>query len=105
MDDKAIIPRKKLVENLHKISDEKIDSEVVGAMQRFAEKMVTDIVNRACLIAKHGGQEFLSSDDISFIIEKDFDYCFGRRKIDKTTLLPTEGHNTKVAEIRSSRPH
>lgn len=105
MDEKTIIPRKKLIENLHKISDEKIDNEVIVLMQRFAEKMVTDIVNRACLISKHKELEFLSHEDVSFIIEKDFDYCFGKRKVNKNTSLPADIYQAKVAEIRSNKIH
>lgn len=105
MDEKAIIPRKKLIENLHKISDEKIDNEVIVLVQRFAEKMTTDIVNRACLISKHKELEFLCQEDVSFIIEKDFDYCFGKRKMNKNISLPAETYQAKVAEIRSNKIH
>lgn len=105
MDEKAIIARKKLTENLHKISDEKIDNEVIVLMQRFAEKMVTDIVNRACLVSKHKELEFLSHEDVSFIIEKDFDYCFGKKKVNRNTSLPAETYQAKVAEIRSNKIH
>lgn len=105
MDEKAIITRKKLLENLNKISDEKIDNEVIVLMQRFAEKMVTDIVNRACLISKHKELEFLSHEDVSFIIEKDFDYCFGKRRVNRNTSLPAEAYQAKVAEIRSNKIH
>lgn len=105
MEEKAVVPRKKLVENLQKISAEKIDSEVINLLQKFSEKMVTDIVNRACLISKHKGQEFLNAEDVLFIVEKDFDYSFGRKRVDRSVKLPTEDHNTKVSEIRSSKPY
>ena len=105
MEEKTIVSKKKLVESLQKNSPEKIDGDVIALVQKFAEKMVTDIVTRACLISKHKNQDFLSSEDISFIIEKDFDYAFGKKKINRNVMLPTEEYNSKIAEIRSNKPY
>ena len=86
-------------ENLQKISKTKIDPEVVKCIQSYAEKVITDIINRSSLLTRHAERDMIDATDISVIVEKDFDFSFGLRNLLEESTLPTNEHIEKIAEI------
>ena len=90
-------------ENLQKLSKTKMDPEVVKSMQSYAEKVITDIINRAGLLAKHGNKDVIGSEEIRIIVERDFDFSYGMRTVMDEPNLPTNEHTEKTAEISRQR--
>lgn len=86
-------------ENLQKVSKTKLDPEVVKCIQSYAEKVITDIINRSSLLTRHADRDMIDATDISVIVEKDFDFSFGLRSLLEETTLPSNEHIEKVAEI------
>ena len=76
-----------------------MDPEVVKCMQNYAEKVITDIINRSSLLTRHTEKDVIDAAEISIIVEKDFDFSFGLRTLLEETVLPTNEHIEKVAEI------
>lgn len=103
MDEKSVICKKKLMEFLKKVKDDKICPEALGMMQKFGEKIVTDVVIRASMMAKHRESAYISLEDIHFVGEHEFNCDFGFLN-KKEKELPTEAHNDKIAQIRNKKP-
>ncbi|EJW02841.1 hypothetical protein EDEG_02782 [Edhazardia aedis USNM 41457] len=93
------IPKQKMVDLFNRNNKEKIEKEVIQGMQMFSEKFVSDILNRTILFTKHRGSNIITSEDILFTVEKEFDYSFGGRFIKGSKSLPTDDHVEKMAEI------
>lgn len=51
-DEKSLIPRKNLLNLLSKHNNTKIEPEVCIQLQRFSEKMLSDVMARATLLTK-----------------------------------------------------
>jgi hypothetical protein len=90
-------------DNLQKLSKTKIDPDVVKSMQGYAEKVITDLINRSSLLARHANKEIIDADELMIIVEKDFDYSFGNRSTMEEPNLPTDEHIEKTAEISRQR--
>ena len=86
-------------EKLTKATNKKMDYEVVKNMQGFSEKIITDIINRSALLARHADQDIIDVNEISIIIEKDFDYSFGSRTILPDRKTPSNEHIERMAEL------
>lgn len=86
-------------EKLSKYTNKKIDFEVVKNLQSFSEKVLTDILNRSALLARHADKDIIDAEEISIVIEKDFDYSFGHRSIFPDRQMPTNEHIERMAEL------
>ncbi|KAI5149674.1 transcription initiation factor TFIID subunit 12 [Enteropsectra breve] len=86
-------------EKLAKLAKRKIDHETMLNTQSFAEKIITDIVTRSALLAKHTQNNVIDIAEISLIVEKDFDYSFGTRVILPEKNLPTNDHIERMGEL------
>lgn len=86
-------------DKLQKASKRKIEPDVIKSVQNYAEKILTDIINRSSLLSKHNGKDLIDASDISVVIEKDFDYSLGLRAILEEQNLPTNEHTERIAEI------
>jgi histone H3/H4 len=90
-------------ENLLKVTNKKMENDVIKNTQLYAEKVITDIINRASLLTKHADKDVIDASEISIMVEKDFDYSFGLREIYKEANLPTSEHNDRSAEVNRQR--
>lgn len=97
------MPKSKLSAFVSTLGNEKITSDVSTSMQNLAEKFVSDIINRTILFTKHRGSEEITSEDIFFTVEKEFDFAFGVHQIRQTKNKPAEEHKEKLAEISKSK--
>ncbi len=86
-------------DKLQKASEKKIEADVVKAIQNYAEKMLTDIINRSALLAAHNGSETIDVSEISIVVEKDFDFSCRLRTILEQENNPSNEHIEKIAEI------
>jgi histone H3/H4 len=77
----------------------RIDKDVIRNTQLLAEKFLTDIINRTALLSKHKGKDAIDAADISFVVERDFDYSFGGREEYGVRRLPADEHIDRIAEI------
>lgn len=78
MEERAqLIPSSKLMGYLSLIDDkeEKIDKETSTILSQFTEKYINDILTRAALLAKHKGSQVVTSEEVKFVLEKEFN-CF-----------------------------
>lgn len=87
------------INNLLRVTNKRMDNDVARNTQSYAEKIITDIVNRSALLARHADKDVIDASEISIVVEKDFDYSFGLRSIFEETGLPTNEHIERVAEI------
>lgn len=90
-------------EKLQKIAGRKIEYDVAKGIQSYAEKIITDIINRSTLLSRHYEKDIIDASEISVVVEKDFDYSFGLRNILEETNTPTNEHIEKIAEISRQR--
>lgn len=88
-----------LPENLLRLTNKKIDFDVIKNTQSFSEKVLTDIINRSALLSRHADSDVIDVNEIMFVVEKDFDYSFGLRNIMKESALPTNEHIERMAEL------
>ncbi|KAM0680250.1 hypothetical protein GINT2_001635 [Glugoides intestinalis] len=86
-------------EKLSKSTGKKVDPDVVKGMQAYAEKAITDVLNRAALLSRHAGKDIIDASDISIVIEKDFDFSFGMRSLFDESHMPSNEHVERIAEI------
>lgn len=84
---------------LLKLLNKKMDKDVIKNTQLLTEKFLSDIINRSALLCKHKGKDVVDTSDISFVVEKLFDYSFGGREIQGSTKLPANEHLERMAEI------
>jgi hypothetical protein len=82
-----------------KLSKTKVDNDVIKSTQLLCEKFLLDIISRSSTLCKHKGKEIIDTDDISFVVEKDFDYSFGIREITNVKHLPSNEHIERLGEI------
>jgi len=90
-------------EKLQKATGKKIDQDVVKNIQGYAEKIISDIINRAGLLARHYDKDTIDASEISVIVEKDFDYSFGLRTILEEANIPANEHIERMADISRQR--
>jgi len=90
-------------DNLLKITNKKMDNEVIRNTQSYAEKVITDIINRSALLSRHVDKDVIEPTEISIVVEKDFDFSFGLRNIFEETNQPTGEHIERMAEISKQR--
>ena len=86
-------------ENLVKVTNKKIDFDVIKNTQSYSEKVITDIINRSALLVRHADSDTIDVAEISIIVEKDFDYSFGLRNILVEKNLPSNEHVERMAEL------
>lgn len=96
-------PKSKILQLINQISTERLEKEVTKNIQNYAEKFVGDVVNRSSMIAKHKQSDIVTSDDILFTVEKEFDFSFGSRVIKSANNAPLEEHKEKLAEISKQK--
>jgi hypothetical protein len=94
MDDHFLIP-----ERLMRLTEKKMDKDVVKNIQTFTDKILNDILNRAALLSRHIESDTVGAEEISIVIEKNFDYSFGQRILFPSSHLPTDKHTGSMAEI------
>lgn len=87
------------ISNLLRVTNKKMDNDVARGMQNYAEKIITDIINRSALLARHVDKDVIDAQEISIVVEKDFDYSFGLRNIFEEKNTPTSEHIERMAEI------
>ncbi|KAM0675594.1 hypothetical protein GVAV_000961 [Gurleya vavrai] len=97
------VPKSKINNLLTQLSKEKITPEANANLQNLCEKFVSDVINRAMMFAKHRGSDEVTSDDILFTAEKEFDYSFGIRQIKQNKNVPLDEHKEKMAEISKGK--
>ncbi|RVD92083.1 subunit A of transcription initiation factor [Tubulinosema ratisbonensis] len=102
-DDKSLIPRKNLINLLSKQSNTRIEPEVCIQLQRFSEKMLSDVLSRASLLTKLKKKDVISGRDVEFIFEKEFDFCFGKREVVQVDNPPNDHHTQKVADVKNNK--
>lgn len=90
-------------DKLQKATGKKIDQDVVKNIQAYAEKIITDIINRSTLLARHCERDTIDASEISVVVEKDFDYSFGLRSILEEAGTPSNEHVERMAEISRQR--
>jgi len=95
------LPQEKLV----KLTNKRIDTEAVRNIQTFTEKIITDIINRSALLARHNNNTVIGAKEISIIIEKDFDYSFGQRALLGEKNLPSSEHVDRLAELSKQKQY
>lgn len=93
--DTHFLPADKLL----KVTNKKMDNDVIKNTQSYAEKVIADIINRAALLTRHVEKEFIDASEISVVVEKDFDYSFGLRSIFSEANTPAEEHIDRLADI------
>ncbi|EQB62278.1 transcription initiation factor tfiid subunit taf12-like protein [Vairimorpha apis BRL 01] len=93
--DHHFLEPKKLI----KLTNKKYDKEVIKNLQLLSEKFIMDIINRSSFLCKHKGKNILDVEEVAFVAEKDFDYCFGVREINYIKHTGTNEHIEKMAEI------
>lgn len=86
-------------EKLMRVAGRKMEFDVVKNIQGFSEKIITDTINRAALLARHADSEVIDVSEISIVIEKDFDYSFGLRSILNEQNVPANEHIERLAEL------
>lgn len=86
---------KKLV----RMTNKKMDKEVIKSTQLLTEKFLLDIISRSSILCKHKGKDVIDTEDLAFVVEKDFDYSFGIREILNMKNLPTNEHVERMGEI------
>lgn len=86
-------------DNLLKVTKKKIDNDVIRNIQLYSEKVISDLINRSALLAKHVEKDIIDVSEISIIAEKDFDYSLGLRSIYEDTKLPSQEHLDRMAEL------
>lgn len=86
-------------ENLLKVTNKKLESDVIRNTQLYAEKVISDILVRASLLTRHVDKDTIDVSEISIVVEKDFDYSFGLRALYEESNLPTTEHVDRLAEI------
>lgn len=97
--DEHFLPQEKLL----KATGKKIDFEVVKNIQGFSEKIITDIIYRSALLAKHKDGDVIDASEIAMVIEKNFDYSFGMRSLYSDKPLPSNEHTEKMAELSKQK--
>lgn len=97
------VPKSKILRLIDQISKERVEKDVSRNIQNYAEKVVNDVINRSAMIAKHKQSDIITSDDILFTVEKEFDFSFGNRVIRNTRNQPLEEHKEKVADISKQK--
>ncbi|ORD98026.1 hypothetical protein HERIO_125 [Hepatospora eriocheir] len=90
-------------EKLIKLNKKRIELDGIKGIQSFAEKIVTDIINRGSILSKHMGTDIIDSSEISKIIELNYDYTFGLREITGEEDRPAENYIEKMAEISKQK--
>ena len=90
-----LLPADKLL----KIAKKRIDNETISGIQKFAEKIIQDIITRSTLLAKHAGTDIIDTAEICNVIEKNFDNTFGIKGIIPESNLPLDTHIEKMAQI------
>ncbi|ELA41594.1 uncharacterized protein VICG_01342 [Vittaforma corneae ATCC 50505] len=90
-------------EKLQKITGKKAEHDVVKGIQSYAEKIITDIINRSALLSRHYEKDVIDASEISVVAEKDFGCSFGLRSILQEANAPTNEHVEKIAEISRQR--
>lgn len=86
-------------EKLIRTAGRKMEFDVVKNIQGFSEKILTDVINRAALLARHVDSEVIDVSEIAIVIEKDFDYSFGMRSILNERNTPANEHIERLAEL------
>lgn len=84
---------------LSKLVNKKMDKEVIKNVQLLSEKFLLDIINRASMLCRHKGKSVIDTSEVSFVVEKDFDYSFGTREIINMNQMPSNEHIEKMAEL------
>lgn len=90
-------------EKLIKATGKKIEQDVIKNIQAYSEKIITDIINRSALLARHYDKDTIDASEISVIVEKDFDYSFGLRSILEEATTPSNEHIERMADISRQR--
>lgn len=98
-DDSHFLP----ADNLLKVTKKKMDNDVIKNTQSYAEKVITDIINRSALLARHVGKDIIEPTEISIVVEKDFDFSFGLRAIFEEANQPVPEHIERLADISRQR--
>lgn len=76
-----LVPTKKLLELLEQLGpEEKMDKETISVISQFTEKYINDILSRAALLAKHRNSKVVTTGDVKFVLEKEFDYFIPESK-------------------------
>ncbi|TBU08905.1 putative subunit A of transcription initiation factor TFIID [Hamiltosporidium magnivora] len=98
--DSHFLPKQKILSlnSLIKVNN-KIDQDVLNNLQQFSEKFVSDILNRTYLVTKHRQSDVITSNDIMFVVEKEFDYSFGQRTHFPYNSVPSTEHTDRIAEV------
>lgn len=97
------LPKSKLNTFMSTYGNERLSPEVSLNLQNLSEKFLSDVINRTILFTKHRGSDEITSDDILFTVEKEFDFSFGNRQIRNVKNLPTDEHKEKMAEISKNK--
>lgn len=95
----TIVPKSKLQHVIKDITKLPFDREVITKLQQFSKKFVSDVVTRSAFISEHKNTNVITSNEIFYIVEKEFDYCFGDREILKSEKTPAAEHTEKMAEL------
>ncbi|WUR03311.1 transcription initiation factor TFIID subunit 12 (TAF12) [Vairimorpha necatrix] len=84
---------------LLKLTNKRMEKDVIKNVQLLSEKFILDIINRASMLCRHKGKSVLDTSEVSFVVEKDFDYSFGTREIMNMNPQPSNEHIEKMAEL------
>merc|ERR1712025_371221 len=94
-----IVPKDKLLKLISDITPTGLDREVVGRLQQFSKKFISDILARASLLAEHKKSNRLEAEDIYHVVYKEFDYVFGDDVQISTKNLAKEEHVDRLGEL------
>ncbi|ELQ76607.1 putative Histone-fold protein [Trachipleistophora hominis] len=95
----VITPRDKLQNLINDTTEQPFDREVINRMQQFSRKFINDVLTRSALLSEHKNIGAITSEEIFYVVEKEFDFCFGDREILNTQKTPAVEHIDKMAEL------
>lgn len=101
--EKHFLPKSKLFDFINTISKEKLEKDVAENIQNFAEKFLSDIINRSAVLARHKGNDTITKEDVTLLVEKELDYSFGNRIISGVKNPINDDHKEKLADISKNK--
>lgn len=99
MKENAIVSKEKLHNLILLVTKTPVDRDVLLRLQQFSKKFISDIVTRSALLAEHRNASSISSDDIFYIVEKEFDYIFGDSELNDIRRPAHSEHIDRMAEL------
>lgn len=97
------LTKEKLLNLFKQITPQNPDKEVITNLQLFSEKFINDILTRSIFISKHRGSSCVEQIDVQYILEKEFDMCFGDRELLNKRNLPSSEHIDKLVDIKKQK--